>query len=57
MRNLGELARTLAAEIPEQTLSPAEIQGFLMDWKTSPADAIANFKEWVEEITVMKNGN
>jgi mitochondrial chaperone BCS1 len=55
--NLGELARTFAAEIAEQTLSPAEIQGFLMDWKTSPADAIAKVKEWVEETMVTRKRN
>lgn len=48
--NVKQLAQTFAAEIPEKTLSPAEIQGFLMDWKKRPEEAIAKTKEWVKEI-------
>ena len=43
-----EMAKAFAAEVPERMLSPAEIQGFLMNWKKRPADAIANAKDWVE---------
>ena len=52
-RNLEEMARRFAAEIPDKALSPAEIQGFLMNWKKRPADAVARVKEWVVE-TMMK---
>lgn len=46
---LEDMARKFAAEIPDKALSPAEIQGFLMNWKKKPADAVAKVKEWVEE--------
>ena len=48
------LARTFSSEIPEGLLSPAEVQGFLMNWKRSPEDAVANVKKWVDEYTIEK---
>jgi len=50
VENVKQLARTFAAEIPDKTLSPAEIQGFLMSWKNRPADACAATKQWIAEI-------
>lgn len=47
--SLEEMAREFAREIPERVLSPAEIQGFLMNWKKSPKDAVANITVWLEE--------
>lgn len=44
---LNQMACAFAAEIPEQKLSPAAIQGYLMTWKKSPADAVSNVKEWL----------
>ena len=49
-----KLARTFSSEIPEGLLSPAEVQGFLMNWKRSPEDAVANAREWIDECTVRK---
>ena len=48
--DLNQMALAFSAEIPEHVLSPAEIQGFLMNWKKQPAEAVAKVKEWVEEI-------
>ena len=47
--DLREMAHIFAAEIPEQKMSQAEIQGFLMNWKKKPTEAVANIKEWVKE--------
>jgi chaperone BCS1 len=49
--DLEEMARTFSAGIPERMLSPAGIQGYLMNWKKKPAEAVANIKEWVAEST------
>ena len=47
--SLNQMALAFSAEIPEHVLSPAEIQGFLMNWKKQPAEAVARAREWVEE--------
>lgn len=47
--NMKEMACAFASEIPEKGLSPAELQGFLLNWKHEPAEAVARVKEWVEE--------
>ena len=49
---IEELARAFAAGVPERTFSLAEIQGFLMNWKKRPADAVDKTKDWVEECSV-----
>ncbi len=46
---LIQIASSFAEQIPEKTFSPAEIQGFLMNWNKRPADAVANVKEWAEK--------
>lgn len=53
--NLEKMAREFASEIPEKLLSPAEIQGFLMNWKKTPKDAVANITAWLEERAVTKS--
>jgi len=45
--DLNQMACAFAAEIPEQKLSPAAIQGYLMNWKKIPVDAVANVREWL----------
>ena len=44
---IRRMAKAFAAEIPEKTLSPAEIQGFLITRKQRPADAVAEVSEWL----------
>jgi chaperone BCS1 len=46
---LKHMASVFAKAIPEEKLSPAEIQGFLMNWKKKPTEAVANIEEWVKE--------
>jgi mitochondrial chaperone BCS1 len=45
--DLNRMACAFAAEIPEKKLSPAAIQGYLMNWKKNPTDAVANVKKWL----------
>jgi chaperone BCS1 len=42
-------AQEFAENIPEKELSPAEIQGFLINWKKSPGEAVANAAIWVQD--------
>ncbi|KAA8646243.1 hypothetical protein EYZ11_000626 [Aspergillus tanneri] len=47
--DIDELARAFGETIPEYTFSPAQIQGFLLGYKTSPEHAIANAEAWVQK--------
>jgi len=49
IEKLRQMARTFAEGIPDDFLSPADIQGFLMNCKEKPSDAIANCQLWVEK--------
>ena len=49
------MAKAFAMDIPEKKLSPAEIQGFLINHKKSSEDAIASIKEWVESTLAASN--
>ncbi|KIW29299.1 uncharacterized protein PV07_05124 [Cladophialophora immunda] len=44
-----DLAERFAAALPERTLSPAEIQGFLLVRKKCPAQAVVDVVEWRDE--------
>jgi chaperone BCS1 len=47
---LAELADQFAKELPDTTLSPAEIQGYLLMKKTDPTGAVAGAKEWKDKV-------
>jgi chaperone BCS1 len=53
--NIEEMAGTFAAKIPDDKLTPAEVQGFLLDYRTSPEEAIANVDSWVKVMTEAKS--
>ncbi|KAH8595073.1 P-loop containing nucleoside triphosphate hydrolase protein [Bisporella sp. PMI_857] len=53
--SLNQMAREFSACIPEGVLSPAEIQGFLLQWKGRPEDALANAKEWASGCITSRN--
>lgn len=53
---LKEMALAFSSEVPDLTLSPAEIQGFLMNWKKEPREALARAKQWVEDTIEEKRG-
>jgi len=41
------MACAFVAEILEQKLSPTAIQGYLMNWKKSLVNTVANVREWL----------
>ncbi|GJJ11559.1 hypothetical protein Clacol_005793 [Clathrus columnatus] len=47
--DISTLADVFTDSIPEETFSVAEIQGFLLLWKTDPSSAVKKIKPWVEE--------
>lgn len=51
---IASMARTFAAKIPSEKLTPAEVQGFLLDYRSSPQDAIAKVDAWVKVMTEAK---
>jgi mitochondrial chaperone BCS1 len=51
---IEEMAEAFAAKIPDKILTPAEVQGFLLDHRTSPKDAIANVNTWVKIMSEAK---
>lgn len=51
---LAELAEKFAQELPNVTLSPAEIQGYLLMKKTDPDGAVAGAKEWKDKVLEAK---
>jgi hypothetical protein len=46
--NTPELADEFSQAIPEHELSIAELQGYLLDYKMRPLDAVQRVEEWVE---------
>lgn len=46
--DVASLADTFTDSIPEDTFSLAELQGFLLLYKTDASGAVQNVKEWVE---------
>jgi len=55
MASLRRKAKAFAKKIPEKKLSPAEIQGFLINHKKSPDDVVASIEEWVESTSGTSN--
>lgn len=47
---LDELALEFAGYIPDDTLTPAEIQGYLLLHKKEPRTAVEKAAQWVEEV-------
>ncbi|KAF2760529.1 P-loop containing nucleoside triphosphate hydrolase protein [Pseudovirgaria hyperparasitica] len=47
---LRALAHDFGTRIPPDTLSPAEVQGFLLQHRDSPATAVEKIEEWIEEL-------
>jgi chaperone BCS1 len=51
---VGVWAGEFAAKVPECEFTPAEIQGYLLNYKTDPEGAIEGVDKWVEETRVKK---
>jgi len=47
---LQELAAKFASMVPEETLSPAEIQDYFIQRKKDPGKAVGEAKEWINKI-------
>jgi chaperone BCS1 len=43
------LASTFAGSIPEDTFTPAKLQGYLLSYRNAPAKAVANIAAWVKD--------
>ena len=52
--DLEELAIEFAADIPDDTFTPAEIQNHLMRYKNEPRSAVAKANDWQRETTEEK---
>lgn len=50
---LQKLALEFSSQIPENTLTPAQLQGYLLNRRKSPAAAAVEASIWVEEEKVM----
>ena len=46
---LGEMAEMFADKLAEETFSPAEIQGFLLERKKDPEAALREVEKWRDE--------
>ncbi|KAF7186283.1 Mitochondrial chaperone BCS1 [Pseudocercospora fuligena] len=56
--NLDTLSETFAASLPEDSLSPAEIQNFLLTHRDAPSKAIELAAEWSAGVLAIKaNGS
>lgn len=53
--HLEELAAEFAAQVPDDTYTPAEIQNHLMRFKKEPWAAVEKVDEWMEEMTAEKD--
>jgi len=51
---LEKYAQTLLAKLPEKTITPAELQGFLLDCRGSPAKAVEQVDSWVTGLIEAK---
>lgn len=49
LAELDELADQFVEQLPGQVFSPAEIQGFLLLYKTDPVRAVKDLRRWMEE--------
>ncbi|KAK0704584.1 BCS1 N terminal-domain-containing protein [Lasiosphaeris hirsuta] len=46
---LERLAREFATKIPDNVFTPAQLQGYLLNYRGSPVDAAANIAPWAKE--------
>lgn len=53
--DVAQMARKFAALVPEDALTPAEIQNFLLRHREDPFRALEGVEEWVQETLAVKN--
>jgi chaperone BCS1 len=49
-REVERQAAAFAAKVPEPEFSPAEIMSYLVPYRHSPAAAIENRSQWVDDL-------
>lgn len=54
-QELEELAEEFANKLPDRMLSPAEVQGFLLDHRDKAREAVANASNWVIKTLRARN--
>ena len=52
--NLEDIAAKFASLLPEDTFTPAEIQGFLLTHKKDPGQALEDTPKWRDQLTATK---
>ncbi|KAK4239577.1 BCS1 N terminal-domain-containing protein [Achaetomium macrosporum] len=50
---LKRLALEFSGKIPNELFTPAQVQGYLLNYRDSPLDAVANVERWVKEEVEM----
>jgi chaperone BCS1 len=55
VERIEAMSKEFATRIPEDKLTPAEIQGFLLDYRKSPDEAIENVDAWVSVLLEAKS--
>lgn len=50
---LQKLALEFGNRIPNEVFTPAQVQGYLLNYRNSPLDAAANSEQWVQEEVQM----
>jgi chaperone BCS1 len=51
--DLKRLALEFSGQIPNELFTPAQVQGYLLNYRDSPLDALANVGRWVKEEVEM----
>jgi len=52
--DIAKLGEAFAARLPESQITPAEIQGFLLDHRSSPENAVKNAEKWSNALLEAK---
>ncbi|KAF3017717.1 hypothetical protein E8E14_002824 [Neopestalotiopsis sp. 37M] len=50
---LQSLASDFKSQLPTETLTPAQLQGFLLNHRHDPGSAVSKFQEWIMAETVL----
>lgn len=54
--DVAQMAKSFAALVPEDQLTPAEIQNFLLQHRDDPSKVLNGAEVWVRELLAVKNG-
>lgn len=54
--DLASLAKQFAEKVPDRQLTPAEVQGFIMEQRDCPVKAVERVEAWVKATLAAKKG-